>query len=78
MKTLKYISTKTKQIIVSILTYLFLVIDRLILTPFPFMESKSIEQYGKEGEDSTLIFSFMRVTLTISIVVMTLLIRWIF
>jgi len=78
MKTLKHITTKAKNLIVSILTYLFLVIDRLILTPFPFMESKSIEQYGKDAEDSTLIFSFMRVTLTISIIIMIMLIRWIF
>ena len=77
MKTLKHITTKAKNLIVSILTYLFLVIDRLILTPFPFMESKSIEQYGKE-EDSTLVFSLMRVTLTLSIIIMIMLIKWIF
>jgi hypothetical protein len=77
MKTLKHITTKAKNLIISILTYLFLVIDRLILTPFPFMESKSIEQYGKE-EDSTLVFSLMRVTLAISIVIMITLINWIF
>ena len=77
MKTLKHITTKAKNLIISILTYLFLVIDRLILTPFPFMESKSIEQYGKE-EDSTLVFSLLRVTLAISIFIMITLINWIF
>jgi hypothetical protein len=74
---MKTIFKKILRFINMVLIYLFLVIDRLILVPFPMIESKSIFSIA-EQDDEKLAYSIIRVMLALIVACIVILLKLIF
>lgn len=59
-------------------TYLALVIDRLILVPFVFVSSYSVEELAKKKPDRYSTYVLIRVAAGIVALIIYLLLKWIF
>ena len=77
---------RVKTILTSVLAYLFLVIDRLVLVPFPFLSSRSAADWDylfkssaiseQKAANKQLIFAIFRVSAFIISLIITLLLIW--
>lgn len=65
------------KILLAILSYIYLMIDRAILVPFPFVSSYSLREYMK-GPDRFLSYTIMRVAFLALVVIVILIIKFIF
>jgi hypothetical protein len=74
---MKTIFKKILRFINMVLIYLFLVIDRLILVPFPMIESKSIFSIAEQN-DEKLAYSIIRVMLALIVACIVILLKLIF
>jgi hypothetical protein len=77
MKAIKYIYRTIKNFFHLLFMYIFLVIDRLILVPFPFITSYSAQELAKE-DNIKIAGSGLRVLIAIVIFWIVVLIKWIF
>ena len=77
IKAVKYTLKTIWNFIKIVLMYIFLMIDRLILVPFPFVTSHNIDEYAK-AESRTLGAAILRVIIAIVIAWIIFLIKWIF
>jgi hypothetical protein len=74
---MKTIFKKILRFINMVLIYLFLVIDRLILVPFPMIESKSVFSIAEQN-DEKLAYSIIRVMLALIVACIVILLKLIF
>tara|TARA_R110002153_G_scaffold32752_11_gene99094 strand:+ start:975 stop:1223 length:249 start_codon:yes stop_codon:yes gene_type:complete len=68
---------KSFGILIAILTFILLMIDRMIMIPFPFMTSYSADQLSQK-ENRFAAYVILRVGIFAIIVLIILLIKWIF
>lgn len=68
---------KLGSIIAQVFTYIFLMIDRLILVPFVFVSSYSAQELSKKA-DRFAMYAIIRVAITVVCVLVYLLLKWIF
>lgn len=74
---LKAAAKWTGNILVAILSYIYLMIDRAILVPFPFVPSYSLREYMK-GPDRFLSYTIMRTGFVALVAIIILIIKYIF
>lgn len=77
MKTLKHILNRVAGFMYMVFLYIFLMIDRLILVPFPMYESKSVFTLANPNDDK-LVYSLIRVFSALIISAILILVKLIF
>jgi hypothetical protein len=77
MNKFKKMAKGTGNLLVAMLTYIYLMVDRTILVPFPIIPSRSLQQY-KDGPDQNLGFSILRVGAFVAIIIIFLAIKYFF